>query len=346
MRLAVVACALLALSWAPRPALADDTLTVVTGAAPNGIYEALDHVALGAGFFKAEHLNVDYEYSGSAFTAAQLVASGKADITTSSVEPVLTGYEKGLRLQLFLARASRYSYVLGVLDDSPIRALADFKGQDIGEINIGSAAEIAAESMLAGAGLRKGDYAFVPIGTGAQAFNAIVSKRVAGAAFPYIELSTYEVIGNLKLRYFRHPILTDIANIGYEASPATIQTKGDILKRFCRAIVEAAVFVRENPPASARLFLQVSGGKFTDADVQMKTRELVLLQNDLPGADPSSKKIGYLSPQGIEFYSKFLTDAGLTHEVVPGSAIVTNQFIDYANDFDHQALIAYAKKAR
>jgi NitT/TauT family transport system substrate-binding protein len=346
MRLAVVAGLLVALFARPFPAAAADALTVVTGAAPNGIYEAFDRVAQGAGFFKQQHLDVTYQYSGSAFTAAQLVASGKADITTSSVEPILTGYEKGIRLQLFLSRAARYSYVLAVLADSPIRTLADFKGKDIGEINIGSAAEIATASMLAGAGLRKGDYSYVPIGTGLQAMSAIVERRVAAAAFPYIELSTFEVIGDVRFRFFRHPILADIANVGYAAAPATIQAKSDALRRFCRAIVMAAILVRENPEASARLFLQTTGTKFDEAAVQLKAHQLELLVDDLPGVDPTSMNIGYLSPQGIEFYSRFLANAGLTHEVVPGSAVVTNQFIVYANDFDHQAMIAYAKKAR
>jgi hypothetical protein len=41
--------------------------------------------------------------------------------------------------------------------------------------------------------------------------------------------------------------------------------------------------------------------------------------------------------------TKFMADNGLTTSVVPASAIVTDQFIDYANDFDHKAFIAKAK---
>ena len=38
--------------------------------------------------------------------------------------------------------------MIGVLADSPIKTLSDFKGKVIGEINAGSAAEPAAQSML------------------------------------------------------------------------------------------------------------------------------------------------------------------------------------------------------
>ena len=88
-----------------------------------GIFDTLELIADGAGFYKAEHLNVTKNYSANPATAAQLVATGKADVCSLSVEPVLAGYEKGLRLQFFLSRQARYSYVLGVLQDSPIRTL-------------------------------------------------------------------------------------------------------------------------------------------------------------------------------------------------------------------------------
>jgi NitT/TauT family transport system substrate-binding protein len=334
----------LSLLVGPRPAAADDALSIIAGAPPN-VFDLLEIVASGAGFYKDEHLLIDKNWTTNASTAAQLVATGKADVASLSVEPILQGYERGLRLQLFLSRQPRYSYVLGVLDDSPIKTLADFKGKDLGETSVGSAAEPATESMLAGAGLKKGDYSFVSVGAGAQGLEAIVSKKVDAAAFPYTQLAQYEVTGNIKMRFFRHPILGDIGNVGYAALPATIEAKAGVLQRFARAIVKAALFTRVNPQAAARLYLQlqVGGGKVTPESLAAMTRLVTLFENDLPAADPSNKRIGYLSPQGIELYSKLLTDYGVTKQVVPVSAIVTDQFIPFANDFDHQAVITLAK---
>jgi ABC-type nitrate/sulfonate/bicarbonate transport system substrate-binding protein len=42
--------------------------------------------------------------------------------------------------------------VLGVLDDSPIRTLAGFKGTTIGELTLGQSSEYYTNVMLAGAG--------------------------------------------------------------------------------------------------------------------------------------------------------------------------------------------------
>ena len=55
-----------------------------------------------------------------------------------SIEPIILGWNKGVRLKAFFSRDPRYDYLLAVLDNSPIRSLADFKGKDIGEINVGN----------------------------------------------------------------------------------------------------------------------------------------------------------------------------------------------------------------
>lgn len=306
----------------------------------------LDFVAEGAGFFKAEHLIVTKQNTSGAGTATQLVATGKADILSASIEPIIQGYEKGVRLQAFLGRDPRYNYLLGVLDDSPITTLADFKGANIGETNAGATAEISANDMLAGAGLRRSDYAFVPVGVGAQGLSAIVSHKVAALAFPSVELGLDSVVGHVKFRIFRDPILDGIPNVAYMASPATIRTKADALARYARAIVKASLFIHYNPQASARFFLQGTGQKPTGDSVATIAREIVALQGELPAADPSSTRIGTIDPKGVALYCRFMYAAGLTSQLVPAAAVVTGRFIAFANDFDKKALIAQAKAMR
>jgi NitT/TauT family transport system substrate-binding protein len=342
LALALGACALLSFVATPRPAAADDSLTLVAGSAAPGIFDTLDLVAIGAGFFKEQHLSITKQYVAGPGPAAQLVATGKVDIGEMSVDPVLIGYERGLRLQFFLGRGSRYSYVLAVLPDSRIKSLADFKGAVLGE-TAPNTADVAAQSMLAGVGLKKSDYSFVTIGTGAAALTAITSKRVDGVAFPYLEVVNDDIAANTELRVFRHPILQDIVNSGYAAAPATIQSRSDVLKRFSRAIVEAALFVRANPAAAARLYLQGSGQAVTDETLDRTTRVLTLYEGDFPAADPSSRRIGLLSPGGLQLYSRYLADYGMTQTLVPGATIATDQFIPFANAFDHKKIEAFAK---
>ena len=199
----------------PRPARADDNLILVSGSNPTAFFVVIDFVAQYAGFFKAQELNVDINYAGSASTAVQLVSSGKGDITPATLEPVIQGYDKGVRLVTFLARDPHYEYVLGVLADSPIKTLADFKGTQIGEYSVGSAAEVSTNSMLLGAGLKRSDFAVHSDRQRRAGDLALTSGKVAGAAFRMSRLAIYVVTAGQQYRYFWHPILKDIPDVGY-----------------------------------------------------------------------------------------------------------------------------------
>jgi hypothetical protein len=63
----------------------------------------------------------------------------------------------------------------------------------------------------------------------------------------------------------------------------------------------------------------------------------------LPAEDPMSDRIGEVSLRGMQVLDNFMYDNGMTSVRVPASAIATNQFIAYANDFDHKAFIARVK---
>jgi NitT/TauT family transport system substrate-binding protein len=342
---AAFALALAAPFFLPKPAQAqaDDSLTLIAGAQQTAFFEILEYVAEDAGFFKEEHLHVDVQFVGNPGSAAQLVASGKGDVCSISTEPIIQGYDKGLRLQAFFSRDPQYLWVLAVLADSPIHTLGDFKGTTLGEYSPGSPAEISTNAMLQGAGLKKSDVGYIVIGGGAQAISALIDKKVAGAAFPYPELAIYEANAGQKYRFFWNPILKDIGDVAFAARPDTIQTKADALRRFSRALAEAAILIRENPQVAARYFLQSAGLKVTDEALGNEVRLLDLSQDQLPGTNPTSKQIGLMSSLGMGVYAKWMADNGMTAHVVPAADIVTDQFIAYANDFDHRALIAKVK---
>jgi ABC-type nitrate/sulfonate/bicarbonate transport system substrate-binding protein len=294
---AFVVCAMMLVPIA-RPARADDTLVLLDGGPGANIYDTLRFVAQSMGYFKQQHVNVDETYTGSSLTAAQLVATGKGDVLASTIEPILEGYEKGLRFQVFFTRSSHYAYVLAVLADSPIRTLADFKGATIGETNVSSSAEVATNSMLAGAGLKRSDYSYL---------------------------------------FFKHPIL-QAGNSVYSALPSTIQAKADVFRRFTRAITEAAVYTHYHPHEVARMYLEGAGLKITDKTLADQEQLLILCKDYIAGSDPSNQRIGSTSLRDTELYSRVLVAAGMATQVVPAAAVVTDQFVGYANAFDRKPL--------
>ena len=110
--LSLVAAAVAALAFVPRAAVADDTLSVIGGANAASFFEVLNNVAQAAGLYADEHLTITIQYAGSPNVAAQLCATGKADICGQAVEPLFLGYQKGLRLQAFFVRDPQNDQVL------------------------------------------------------------------------------------------------------------------------------------------------------------------------------------------------------------------------------------------
>jgi NitT/TauT family transport system substrate-binding protein len=343
--IAVLLAALAVLGTA-RAASADDVLRVVA-AFPGGI-EVFENVAKLGGLFKAEHLDVDKEYAGSASACAQLVATGKADICAASMEPTILGYDKGIRMQTFFSRVNRFSYEIVVLADSPIRTLADFKGQVVGESSPGDTTEVVGTSILAGAGLKKSDYSFAPVGAGAQAIAALAEHRVAGLSTVASDVIPQAAVAGIAIREFRSPVLESVQNSGFASTPAIIAAKGDLLGRYARAIAKASVIMRENPTLAAKYQLTAlhNGAPIDPAALEREAATLRSMGDFYTGADPMSSRIGYLPYRSTQLYCRFFYDAGLTKSLVPASAVMTDQFIAAANDFDHRAWIAEAKQMR
>jgi NitT/TauT family transport system substrate-binding protein len=343
-RLVVLAGALVAFAVLPRPAVAaDDQLTLIGGSFPTAFYEVLVDVAQAGGFFKEEHLDVNIQYAGNPAVAIQALAGGKGDIASGNINGILQGYARGVRMTAVFSRSPSFLDVTAVLDASPIRTLADFKGKTLGVRTVGQPTEVYTGQLLAGAGLKKGDYSFAPIGSGAQAIEALTTGKVDGAAFPYPELKTYENAAHIRFRYFFDPILKDIPDDGFIAAPATIAAKSDQLARFFRAIVKAAILVRVNPHLAARYFVQGSGMKVTADAVTTEAHLLAISEDLLPAHDLSNPRIGEFPVRGIAVLAKYMVDQGLTPNLIPARDLVDDRFIAFANAFDRRAFIARAR---
>jgi len=341
---AAVAVAGFALALVAGPVrAADDPLLLVNANYPPSVADLEDTLAEVAGFYKEEHLAVTEQYVANAAASFAVCSAGHADVCSADFDPLVRGYAKGLRLQLFLAHHPIYDYTLAVLADSPIKTLADFKGANIGETTAGNGSETATNAELAGAGLHKSDYSFTPIGVGAGALAAIMNHRVDAVSFPMQELAMFNAATGVKFRQYTNPLLRDVQNSGAAASPQIIATKPDLLRRYARAVVKAFILVRVNPEVSARMYLQGTHQAVTPERLATIVAEIKALEPMYPAYDLSDPRIGYMSVRGLKLYCRFVQDAGLTPTLVPGEDLVTDQFVAFANDFDKKAFIAKVK---
>jgi NitT/TauT family transport system substrate-binding protein len=337
----LAACAVLLL--AHRPTRADDTLSFILAGRTPPLMNSLNLIAQGAGFYQDEHLTVTTILVDGTDKVVTACARGEADICPIGIEAAIQAYEQGLHMKMFLTRASKFGYVIAVLQDSPIKSLADLKGKTIGVHTLtGSSPVLTTQSSLATVGLKPSDYSLVGIGMEDAAANALSSGKVAAAALPLYELIPY-LVGGMKLRIFHHPTLENSANAGYLASSSVLATKREAVGHFARAIVKASLLVHYHPDAAARAMLTAVGTPFTPEDVQRRTAELNAWQDDLPAANPESRRIGAPSLPGMQAYLDILEQAGAVKERIRVADIATDDLVALANHFDHEAIQKLAK---
>jgi ABC-type nitrate/sulfonate/bicarbonate transport system substrate-binding protein len=175
----------------------------------------------------------------------------------------------------------------------------------------------------------------------AQAFDHLSVVEGAGAPGFYDLLDDVAIgTGYFKEAYLE--VSKQYAGSAAAASQLVAAGKLDVAA-ITRALAKAAVFVRYNPQASARFYLQAAGEHVTPQLLTAQTRLIESLESELPAADPASRRIGYVSGTGLALESRDLVMYGFAQEPVPANAIATNMFMVYANDFDRKPVEALAR---
>jgi ABC-type nitrate/sulfonate/bicarbonate transport system substrate-binding protein len=119
-------CAILLLVYGPAPAQDKEAaLSVVKDGRTPPLMNGLNLIAEGAGFYKEEHLKVTTVASDGPVDARRICSSGEGDICPVGMEPLVAPSATGVQLKMFLARISKFGYVIGVPADSRIKTPAD-----------------------------------------------------------------------------------------------------------------------------------------------------------------------------------------------------------------------------
>lgn len=306
---------------------------VVQGASPvpNLGYIAM-YVADKEGFLKDEGINkLKIIYGNGDSVAFQALNSGQSQVVSGTPEPLITGYDEGLRGRIFYQVYKQLIYSIGVPADGPITDVSQLDGKKIGVSSSGSTAIQIAKSMLRQAGLDEDAAEFVPVGTGQPAFAALKSGKVQALALwdtPFAELEG----AGLKLRYFHDPTLGHVGDGGYFTSDRNIKEVPNMLKAWTRAITRALIFIRDNPDQALQDFWEVSPDsrpQGSDAEALQKGR--IELKRISASLDLSGKPKP-VDPKALSTYIEEFKRQGLIDEAPPVDAFYTNQFVPIAKE--------------
>ena len=316
-------------------------ILVQSGAPAPNITDLPVYVAQEAGFFRAEGLEVTVQYGQGGSLAAQLASAGQVDISTNTYEPIIAGYQAGLRGKVFFQVNRRLTYYISVLEGSRIQTLADLKGATLGAASMGSTAIPVARIMLKRAGVDPSTVTFLPVGTGAQAAAALRSGTVSGLAMWNGAFAAIQGAGT-KLRELRDPELAEFGNGGTWTSEQFIDRHPDVVGRYARALAKALALIAQYPQVSAEMYFAVN----PEAERSLG-RKATIEQIRFVGRDfDRGPRFGEMDLKKANTFIRLYATVADIPNPPKAEGIMTNRFIKEANEFNRQIIHEAARSYR
>lgn len=308
------------------------------------------------GFFKEEGLQLDVvAVTGSAVLLPQ-VASGQVHIGYANPDLAVIALAKGEPLPVrFVAnwlRSQTFEFV--VLDNSPVKSLADLKGRKLGVGALTWGNLPLSKAMLASVDLGwNKDVQVLPVGLGAAAWRRLQTGEVDALNLFVGEHGRMELAG-IPIRRLPMPeAFRTIFSNGFVASEKMINEKPKLVAGMVRAIVKSWTACKANTEACVRAYWEAVPTSRPAAD-----KEAEQLKGDMKQALFDSQQLDDFTGTSDRRYGHFPEDAWrrlikVMHEEgliaradLDLSRLYTGRFVDEFNAFDRAVVERTAKAAK
>ncbi|GGF51146.1 ABC transporter substrate-binding protein [Marmoricola endophyticus] len=302
------------------------TLVVQSGNPAANLSNIDLYVAQKEGFFDDEGLDVSVRYSNGATLAAQLVASGKADVASITFEPIVDAYSKGVKGSFFWAKYKQGIYSVQVPENSPIRSFADLKGKTVGVASLTSSAIPFTKINLRRAGVPTDSVTFQPTGLGGPAKTAVQSGDVQALALWSDPYSTLAQDG-LRLRTVEQGGVGRPGGGGYFASDKVLDgDKRSDLEKYAKALAKADAFIAKNPQKAIEDYWAVNPSA-KSVGMQSTLTSLKAVLGDFVTSPP----YGVFDPDEVESYVKQYADVQGVDDPPSVDQLITNDVAEQAD---------------
>ncbi len=268
----------------------------------------------------------------------QAVLSGQAQLVNMGSGTALQARAKGAPIKsVFLNIRKNFQFPV-VLESSPIKSVADFKGKTIGVISYGAVLVNVTKAMIAEAGLDPAkDVTFIETGAGAQAVSALTSGKVDIWGTWDSQIATAENMG-VKLRKFNSPSAEKLDfGSAYFARDDYIKSNPQVLEKFLRCAVQGVQVVMANPEGAVRAHWQVYPASkptgLDDATAMKQALHILKTRLDYVKVEPP-QKYGELAHGSAVAMIDFMRANKQIEGPLDPKDVYTNQFVNAANAVD------------
>lgn len=304
------------------------------------------------GYFAEERLKLDVVVlQGSSEILPQLV---KGTVLVSMLTPdvLITSRQPGKPNfpARFVYNVYRNSFwQLSVLEQSPVKTIADLKGKTVGVGALTWANVPQTKALLRRQGIDPSSVTFVAVGSGPGAAEALKSGRIDALNLLASNNAAMEAQGT-KIRRLAYPAdMQQASSHGLIFSDKTINERPELVARVGRAYAKGVLGCQANPRGCLEAFWQAYPAlKPPGADEKPVQNQLAVLKVilDLMTAFPESgpARFGAYKPQDFNVPIEALKAGGeLGNGAVSLATLYTDKFVDEFNKFDRKAVIDKAK---
>lgn len=265
LRIPLASLILIALTVIALPAQAAEKMTVLLDWFVNPDHAPLI-VAREKGYFADAGLDVELIAPADPNDPPKLVAAGKADIAVSYEPQLHIQVEQGLPLMRIGTIVATPLNSLVVLENGPIKSIADLKGKKVG-YSIGGFEEAILGKMLQKAGLGLDDVTLINVNFSLSP--SIISGQVDAVigAFRNFELNQMDIVGKPGKAFY--PEEEGVPPYDELILVANKTSMGDIrLRRFLDALEKGTQYLVNHPDESWKLFIAA----YKDLDDELNKR--------------------------------------------------------------------------
>ena len=251
-RLAVLPIAF-AIMLAAQSAQANDKLTLLLDWFVNPDHAPI-FVAQERGYFAARGLDVEIVAPADPNDPPKLVAAGRADIAVSYQPQLYVQVAAGLPLTRFGTLIATPLNTLLVLEDGPVKSIADLKGRKIG-FSVGGFEDALLRAMLARHGLSLDDITLVNVNFSLSP--ALLAGQVDAVigAYRNFELNQMDIEGYRgRAFYVEEHGVPSYDELILVANPEHMDRA--VLRRFLDALEDGVQYLVNHPEESWKLFIR------------------------------------------------------------------------------------------
>jgi NitT/TauT family transport system substrate-binding protein len=287
------------------------------GYIPN-IQYAPFYVAVEKGYFDAEGIEVEFDYSFETDGVA-LVGAGEIPFSVASGEQVLLARSQGLPVVYAFAWYQQFPISIIAAPGLDVNEPADLRGKKIGLPGLFGANYIGAQALLFSGGVESSEVQYDAIG-----FNQV--EAFAGGQHGIVVVYTANEPIILRSQGFKFSELrvadyVQLTSNGIVTSEMTIAEEPELIRGMARAFARGIADAIANPGEAYEISLKfVENLKDQDKSVQMQVLETSI-------EFWRAERIGYSDPQAWENMNGLLVKMELIPAPLDLGSAFTNQFV-------------------